>query len=97
MDYTIYLTPSAIADISLSKDYYNSKSDGLGKRMVNEVDLMLNKISAMPYAYSKRYCDIRAVKLSSFPYLIYYKIAEKSKLIQVLRVFNTHQREFWLG
>ena len=97
MDYTIYLTPSAIADISLSKDYYNSKSDGLGNRMVNEVDLMLNKIAAIPHAYSKRYLDIRAAKLPSFPYLIYYTITEKSKLIQVLRVFNTHQLLFWIG
>ena len=81
MDYTIYLAPSAIADITLAKDYYNSKSDGLGKRMVNEVDLMLHKVAIIPKTYSKRYRDIRAAKMPSFPYLIYYRIAEKNKLI----------------
>ena len=95
MDYTIYLAPSAIADITLAKDYYNSKSDGLGKRLAIEVDLMLYKVAAMPKIYSKRYRDIRAAKVPSFPYLIYYKIADKNKVIQVLRVFNTHQRPFW--
>ena len=97
MGYTVYLTPSAIADITVAKDYYNSKTDGLGKRMANEVDLALHKISAMPKAYSKRYRNIRVAKVATFPYLIYYKIIEKDNLIEVLRVFNTHQRPLLKG
>ena len=97
MSYTIYLTPSAIADIIMAKEYYNSKSDGLGKRMAGEVDVMLQKVAAMPKTYSKRYRDIRAAKITSFPYLIYYKLVEKNKTIEVLRVFNTHQKPFWKG
>ena len=95
MGYTIYFTPSAIADITLAKDYYNSKSEGLGKRMAYEVDLALQHVAAMPKIYSKRYRDIRATKVSSFPYLIYYRIADKHSSIHVLRVFNTHQKPFW--
>ena len=48
MAYTVYLTSSAIADVTLAKDYYNSKSAGLGKRMAIEVDLTLTKIQLCP-------------------------------------------------
>ena len=55
MHYTVYLTVSAIADISVAKDYYNSKSNNLGNRMVSEVDIMLAHIAANPATYSKKY------------------------------------------
>ncbi len=70
MPYTIYLTSSAIADVTMAKEYYNSKVDGLGRRMTSEVDMMLSKIADMPYVYSKRYVSIRAARVPSFPYLI---------------------------
>jgi len=95
MIYSIYLTPAAIADISIAIDYYNSKSEGLGKRMANEVDQVLSKIAALPQAYSIRYRDIRAAKTPSFPFLIFYKIKGKGTSIEVLRVFNTYQKPFW--
>ena len=95
MKYVIYLTPSALADIAMANGYYNSKSDGLGKRMVNEVDIVLNNIASNPHIYSVRYRDIRAAKVATFPYLIFYKIKEMNKSVEVLRVFNTHQQPFW--
>jgi len=95
MDYTIYLTPSAIADMAIATDYYNSKSEGLGKRMANEVDMVLSRIAANPKIFSFRYRDIRAAKVPSFPYLVFYKTRQIHKTIQVIRVFNTHQQPFW--
>lgn len=95
MDYTIFLTPSAYADMTIAKDYYNSKRDGLGKRMAEEVNVAFNNIASNPHAYSIRYRDVRAAKVSSFPYLVFYRIKNKSKLINILRVFNTHQQSFW--
>jgi len=93
--YFISLTPSALADILVAKDYYNSKSIDLGKRMAGEVDIMLNNIAVNPQTYSIRYRDIRAAKVPSFPYLIFYKIKESNRSVRILRVFNTHQQPFW--
>jgi hypothetical protein len=95
MPYTVFITPPASADIMIAFEYYNSKSDCLGKRMTEEVDKLLNIISAMPQAYSMRYRNIRAAKIPSFPFLVFYKINEMNRSIQVLRVFNTHQQPFW--
>jgi len=93
--YNIYLTPAALADMAVATDYYNSKSDGLGKRMAGEVDATLDRIFVNPKIYSIRYRDIRAAKVATFPYLVFYKIKERNKSIQVLRIFNTHQQPFW--
>jgi toxin ParE1/3/4 len=95
MLYAIKLSPSALADIIVARDYYNSKVDGLGRRMANEIDLVLNRIVAAPKANAVRYRQIRAAKVTSFPYLVFYKIEEKHKSIQVMRIFNTHQQPFW--
>ena len=95
MTYTIYVTPAASADIKIAVDYYNSKSNGLGQRMAGEADDVLGMIASNPKTYSIRYRDIRAAKIPSFPFLIFYKINEKNVIVQVLRVFNTYQRPFW--
>jgi len=97
MSYTVLLTTSAVADITVAKEYYNSKNEGLGKKMANEIDIALSKISDRPEVYSKRYRDIRMAKIAVFPYLIHYIVIEKERTIRVLRVFNTHQKPLWGG
>ncbi len=95
MEFVLYLSPAASKDIIEAVNYYNSQSDGLGKRLAIETDTVLNNIAAAPKIYSFRYREIRAARIPSFPYLIYYTIDERNKLIQVLRIFNIHQKPFW--
>jgi len=95
VSYTFYITPSAYADIKVAVDYYNSRSNGLGSRMAIEIDQMLEKIALNPLIFSVRHRHVRAAKLPSFPFLIFYKINNKAKSIQVLRVFNTYMKPFW--
>jgi plasmid stabilization system protein ParE len=95
MQFTIYLSLRASKDIIDAVEYYNSKSTGLGKRLAFEVDTLLSKIANLPETYSLRYRNVRAAKVSTFPYLIFYKIEEAKSVIQVLRIFNTHQQPFW--
>jgi mRNA-degrading endonuclease RelE of RelBE toxin-antitoxin system len=91
MPYIVYITPTAGNDLASAITYYNSQSEGLGNRVATEVDALLHTISIMPSVFSKRYGSIRAAKVRSFPYLIFYTINEKNKAVNVLRVFNTYQ------
>lgn len=95
MNYAIYLSPAAMADMTLAVDLYNSKVTDLGKRMAQEVNDTLEKIALSPKLYSIRYKDYRAAKLSSFPFLVFYRIKERTTSVQVLRIFHTSRRPFW--
>lgn len=94
--YSILITPTAAKDVVAATVYYNSKADGLGKRLTDEIEETLTRIAELPFSFSLRYRNIRAAKVPSFPYLLFYKINEQSQSIEVLRVFNTHQQPFWI-
>jgi plasmid stabilization system protein ParE len=95
MGYDIYITPSALADMRIAVDFYNSRTEDLGRKMSYEVDDALHRIAAAPKSYSIRHKNKRAAKVRSFPFLIFYKILEKDKIVQVLRIFHTSQKPFW--
>jgi len=95
MRFELYLSQTALIDITDASVYYNSKNEDLSKRLVAEIDAILNKIAEMPEIYSLRYKDVRSAKVSNFPYSVFYKINESKRAIQVLRIFNTHQQPFW--
>jgi hypothetical protein len=93
--YVIYFSPRASVDIDNAIKYYDSQSNGLGKLLAIEIDVVLNKISELPNLCSVRYNNIRAAKLAVFPYLLFYKIDDRNNKVYVLRCFNTHQQPFW--
>ena len=94
--HTILITPTAAKDIASAMDYNNSKAGGLDERLQNEVDGILMRIAELPMSFTIRYRNIRAAKVPTYPYLLFYKINEQNKYIEVMRVFNTHQQPFWI-
>jgi hypothetical protein len=49
----------------------------------------------MPKAYSIRYKNVRGKLLKRFPFLILYTESEELSSIEVLRIFNTYQNQYW--
>jgi len=95
MSYQIRLSPTADLDLDGAVLYYSAQLAGLGIRFASETNDALVKIGEMPFAYSIRYENVRAAKIRSFPYLIFYTIDERTKVINVLRIFNTHQKPYF--
>lgn len=95
MIYSIRLSSLAVSDLEGAVEYYNTQQSGLGTRFAIEVNDAFVKISKMPNVYSKRYQDVRAAKVRSFPYLVFYDTDEKKFAINVLRIFNTHQKPYY--
>ena len=94
--HTVFITPTAAKDIISAVNYYSAKAEGLGERLANEIDGLLIRVAELPMSFTIRYRKIRAAKVPSFPYLLFYKVNEHNKSIEVLRVFNTHQQPFWI-
>ena len=45
MAFKIFMTSAAVIDLNTAKEYYNEKSDGLGKKLALEVELVLDVVA----------------------------------------------------
>jgi mRNA-degrading endonuclease RelE of RelBE toxin-antitoxin system len=95
MRYEILITPTAIRDIASAVKYYNLKVKDLGYKFADEIDNCIREIAIMPKAYSIKYQKIRGRSLKKFPFLILYNINESASCIEIVRVFNTYQNQYW--
>ena len=93
--YTPLLTQKAALDIINTKQYYEAQSTGLGMKFGFEVNDVIERICGLPLVFTVRYKDIRAAKIASFPYMVFYKIRHEDKAVEILRIFNTHRHPFW--
>lgn len=91
MSYTIYVTPTAVDDLSAAIEYYNAVSTDLGYRFADVVAQYFERIAAVPTASAIRYKNVRCKPVSKFPFIITYTVDEKERAIQILRIFNTYQ------
>jgi hypothetical protein len=59
MIYEIFITPSALLDISEGVEYYNSKADDLDYKFADDIENNLRVISLNSKAFSVRYKNVR--------------------------------------
>ena len=85
MNYTIYITPTAIKDIQEGKNYYNGKINILGYKFIEDIEENFKSIASHPFAFSTHYKNVRGKLLKKFPYLILYTINQRLNTIEVIR------------
>jgi hypothetical protein len=93
--YTICISPTAIDDISVAIEYYNSLATDLGYRFADIIDNYFERIAHSPTSSTVRYKNIRCKPVNKFPFLITYTIDELNQSVNILRVFNTYQEPLW--
>jgi toxin ParE1/3/4 len=93
--YTIYISPTAVDDISVAIEYYNSLATDLGYRFADVIDSYFERITLAPTSSAIRYKNVRCKPVKKFPFLITYTIDELNQFIHILRVFNTYQEPIW--
>ncbi|MDT0675294.1 type II toxin-antitoxin system RelE/ParE family toxin [Autumnicola musiva] len=89
MAFEILVTTEAKADIVEGVEWYEAKSDGLGEKFLNEIELKLKYISRFPEYFQVRSTGFREVQLNKFPYVIVYSFRKNE--VVILAVFSTHQ------
>ncbi|ALR32291.1 MULTISPECIES: type II toxin-antitoxin system RelE/ParE family toxin [Chryseobacterium] len=90
MDFNFKFLPLAEENIEEATDYYASISLKVLKNFNNQFDASINKIINNPY-FQKRFKQVRALPVKKFPYIIFYEVDDKEKIIYILSVFCTHQ------
>jgi len=78
MKYSVAFSPGAQKDIIESIQWYNIEKENLGFEFYLETDERLKQIAQNPLHFSTRFKNILASKVNLYPYLVYFRINEKS-------------------
>ncbi len=87
MKYKLIYHSEVVEDLQGIIDWYNNQQIGLGKRFWDSFKKQEKIIQKKPLLFTIRYKEIRCLKIKPFPYLIHYKVFEKSNTIKVFAVF----------
>jgi toxin ParE1/3/4 len=84
---TIVLDPEAQAEFDDGYDFYASRGVGLGEAFANRIQVVLDRIGAMPRQHRIVFENIRRAVVRGYPYCVYYR--EEYSHVRVLSVFHT--------
>ena len=87
MSLPIVWRPEAEADLLAARDWYECQRSGFGDEFADAVEVMVERIEAMPELYAIVLHAVRRGKLRRFPYLIYYRVL--SNQIELLAVLHS--------
>ena len=74
MTWSLELLPRAEKEMAQAADWYEARRDGLGKRFLDEVEAMFERIAAGPARFPRWVDDARYQRavLSCFPYVVMF-------------------------
>jgi plasmid stabilization system protein ParE len=87
MKYYFIIKEEANQEIIESYLYYETKSQGLGEKFLENLEIYFDRIQKYPKHYQIKRKPYREVFVKNFPFLIIYEIIENS--IVVYAVFHT--------
>ncbi|MFC3417557.1 type II toxin-antitoxin system RelE/ParE family toxin [Algoriphagus hitonicola] len=100
MDFNFELryNPHIYLDIQKAVDFYTeeTKSDQLGRRFIQHVEITLSKLNQAALNYQVRFDDVRMIPVPSFPFLVHYRVSEETNTVFVEAIFHVRENpETW--
>lgn len=77
--------PQAVVDIEEALEWYQTKSNDLPKRFFQELDRYIQIACLYPEIFPRKH-GCRKINLSTFPYLIFYRV--QHNYIEIIGVFQ---------
>lgn len=84
MNYKIIIKSGAELDLLEIARWYESKSEGLGRRFLLDFESKLDLIQKNPYLYQVKYKAVRLGFLKLFPVAIHFTIEEENIFIHAV-------------
>ena len=75
--------------MSLARDWYDSKSSGLGDSLVGSPEQVIDLVAELPEAFPEIAVGLRRALLARFPYALYYRV--DGEVIDVIACLHTRQ------
>jgi plasmid stabilization system protein ParE len=81
----LLLSPAAERDVAGAFDAFERIQAGLGRRFTARLREVLQRIEALPELFPRIWHDVRAVRLKTFRYVVYYVVlADRVEVLAVL-------------
>ena len=71
-------------------EYYESLSNGLGTKFINEYQDYVETLKTFPF-FEEKYNVVRTLPLKKFPYTIHFTVDENKKIVSIQAVTSNHQ------
>ncbi len=96
--FKIIINDPVADEIQKTVDYYKEKQKSLGTRFYNLAKKTLKSLEKDALLYQVKYKSVRCIKIKKFPYLIHYKVNEKTNTVHVYALICTHKNpdENWV-
>ena len=91
MTLPVYLRPAAETDVREAYKWLEQESSGLGERFSARLREVFEQIEFMPNMFGAVWRDVRAARLKTFRYLVYYVVLLDR--IEVLAVMHGSRNE----
>jgi toxin ParE1/3/4 len=91
MIYKIIVTPDVISEIDATIKYYKSRASlKIARDFINDYRKTFKDIQRTKY-FKVYFQDFRVVPMKKFPYILFYTIDDRSKIITIKGIFHTSQ------
>ena len=87
--------PSARLELENATLYYAEISPELGEKFLDDFELTLSFIEAMPLAWAVYYLNLRKLNLKIFPYSIVYDHSEANNEISIIAIQHQSMKPFY--
>ena len=85
----VITSPEAFQETKQAYHWYEAQELGLGLRFLAAFDRAVESVVIQPDIYSRRFGNVRAIKVKKFPYLVYYE--HNDRFIFLHSVFHESQ------
>ncbi|SNR88256.1 hypothetical protein [Flavobacterium sp. ov086] len=88
--YEIVILLRADLEVDETAEYYESLSNGLGKKFFNEYQDHVETLKTFPF-FEEKYNIVRTLPLKKFPYIIHFTVDENKKIVSIQAVTSNYQ------
>jgi plasmid stabilization system protein ParE len=90
---TVVFRPEAEDEVLEARQWYESRSEGLGTRFAHAIASLLERIASNSHAFPRVHGQTRRAVLTRFPYAIYFRIDHQQ--IVILAVHGRQDPSRW--
>ena len=81
MPRNIRVRPEAERDVEVAFAWYQEQRAGLGRELLQELDVVYQRIAKFPFIYAELYRGLRRVRVRRFPVGVFYLVRSQEILV----------------
>ena len=97
MKYKVEFRKEAQLDILEAITWYEKRQEGLGDELFIALENVKHVIEQNPYHFEDKYKGIRKAITKRFPYIIYYRIESKNRVLVFTVLHMKRSSRLWKG